>query len=212
MILLEILLFIMALLYWKFEKKRISPREVAVIAVLSSLAAIGRVPVSFLPGVQPTTFLVIASGFVFGPVAGFMVGSTAALVSNFFLGQGPWTPWQMFAWGLAGISAGMLKRVVPGVGRAGMTIFCFLWGYIFGWILNLWSWSGFIGVHTWETFLATYAASFWFDTLHAIGNAVFYLVFGTAIIKTLQRFRQKLEFQVIEQRSAGKAEKEPMAP
>jgi energy-coupling factor transport system substrate-specific component len=188
----------MAVIYWKFEKKRISPREVAVIAVLGSLAAIGRVPLMFIPGVQPTTFLVIASGYVFGPVAGFMIGSTAALVSNFFLGQGPWTPWQMFAWGLAGLSAGLLKQISPRIGRVAIAAFCFAWGYFFGWIMNLWSWSGFIGERSLETFLVTYAASFWFDTLHAIGNAGFCLVFGSAVLKTLERFRRKLEVQVVQ--------------
>lgn len=198
MIFLEILLLVMAIMYWAFEKKRISVREVAVVAVLGSLAAVGRVPFAFIPGVQATTFLVIASGYVFGPVTGFMVGSTAALVSNFFLGQGPWTPWQMFAWGLAGITAGVLKLVVPHMGRMAMAAFCFVWGYIFGWILNLWSWSSFIGERNWETFLATYAASFWFDSLHAIGNVAFYLVFGSAVFKTLERFRRKLEVRIVE--------------
>ncbi|OIQ56534.1 hypothetical protein MOTE_23400 [Moorella thermoacetica] len=194
---LLIIIIALVLMYWGFEQGRVSSREVAVIAMLGTIAAAGRVPFASLPGIQPTTFIVIISGFVFGPRAGFMVGSTAGLVSNFFLGQGPWTPWQMFAWGLAGTSAGVLKTGCPRAGKKVMTVFSFLWGYLFGWIMNLWTWTGFIHPLTWESFVATYAASFWFDTLHALGNAAFYLFFGSSFIKILQRFRRRLEVRLL---------------
>lgn len=78
---------------------KIRAREIVMIAVLATIAAVSRVPFAPLPSVQPTSFVVIVAALVLGPEAGFMIGSTAALVSNFFLGQGPWTPWQMFCWG-----------------------------------------------------------------------------------------------------------------
>ncbi|MDN5344639.1 MAG: energy-coupling factor transport system substrate-specific component, partial [Clostridia bacterium] len=118
-----IIIMALGLLYWGFEQGRVSTREVAVIAMLGTIAAVGRVPFAGLPNIQPTTFMVIISGFVFGSRAGFMVGSTAALVSNFFLGQGPWTPWQMFAWGLAGTTAGAMKFILPHAGVKAMTAF-----------------------------------------------------------------------------------------
>ncbi|MFZ5595838.1 MAG: ECF transporter S component [Bacillota bacterium] len=192
----EIMLIALVLFYWGFEQGRASSREIALIAVLGAVAAVGRVPFAALPNVQPTTFMVIVSGFVFGPRAGFMVGSTAALVSNFFLGQGPWTPWQMFSWGLAGVSAGLIKPVLPG--SKGMAAFCFIWGYLFGWIMNLWFWTAFIQPLNWQSFVATYAASFWWDTFHAAGNAAFYLLFGASFTKILKRFRRKLKISIIE--------------
>ncbi|WP_011392965.1 ECF transporter S component [Neomoorella thermoacetica] len=194
---LLIIIIALALMYWGFEQGRVSSREVAVIAMLGTIAAAGRVPFAGLPNIQPTTFMVIISGFVFGPRAGFMVGSTAGLVSNFFLGQGPWTPWQMFAWGLAGTSAGVLKIFFPRAGNKVMTVFSFLWGYLFGWIMNLWTWTGFIHPLTWQSFVATYAASFWLDTIHALGNAAFYLFFGSSFVKILQRFRRRLEVRLL---------------
>ncbi|BCV21624.1 ECF transporter S component [Moorella sp. Hama-1] len=187
-----IIIMALGLLYWGFEQGRVSTREVAVIAMLGTIAAVGRVPFAGLPNIQPTTFMVIISGFVFGSRAGFMVGSTAALVSNFFLGQGPWTPWQMFAWGLAGTTAGAMKFILPHAGVKAMTAFSFLWGYLFGWIMNLWFWTAFIHPLNWQSFIAAYAASFWFDTLHALGNAAFYLFFGPSFVKILQRYRRKL--------------------
>lgn len=180
--------------YWGFESSIISNRELGVIAVLATIAALGRVPFAIIPGVQPTTFIVLVSGFVFGPRAGFMVGATAALVSNFFLGQGPWTPIQMLAWGLAGTSAGLLGSFAPHTGRAGLGMFSFIWGYAFGWLMNLWFWACFVQPLTWTSFLAAYAASFPFDTLHALGNAAFCLIFGPHIIKVLRRFKSKMVF------------------
>ncbi len=182
--------------YFGFENSAVSTREMGVIAVLATIAALGRVPFAIIPGVQPTTFIVLVSGFVFGPRAGFMVGATAALVSNLFLGQGPWTPIQMLAWGLAGVSAGLLGRFAPYIGRAGMCIFSLVWGYAFGWLMNLWFWTCFVQPLTWTSFLAAYAASFPFDTLHALGNMAFYVIFGPQVIKVLQRFQRKMVFTI----------------
>jgi energy-coupling factor transport system substrate-specific component len=190
---MEIVIIAIILLYCGFEKSLVSSKEIAIIAVLATVAAVGRVSFAALPSVQPTTFLVIISGYVFGPRCGFMVGSTAALISNCFLGQGPWTPWQMFVWGMAGSSAGLFRNLSPGAGRRWMLAFQVFWGYAFGAIINLWSWAAFIKPLSWHSFLATYAASFWPDTFHAVGNAVFYLVFGAGAVKALQRVKHKLE-------------------
>lgn len=195
----EIILLALAFFYWGFEQGKTSSREIALIAVLGAVAAVGRIPFSALPNVQPTTFIVIVSGFVFGPRAGFMVGSTAALVSNFFLGQGPWTPWQMFTWGLAGASAGLIKLFIPRIGSVGMAVFSFIWGYLFGGIMNIWHWTAFIQPLNWQSFVAVNATSFWFDTFHALGNAVFYLLFGVSFTKILRRFRRKLKIEIIDQ-------------
>jgi len=195
----EIMFLVLILFYWGFEQGKTSSREIALIAMLSAIAAAGRIPFAALPNVQPTTLIVIISGFVFGPQAGFAVGSTAALVSNFFLGQGPWTPWQMFAWGLAGASAGLLKAIFPAAGRKWLVVFCFFWGYLYGWIMNIWSWAAFIRPLNWQTFLAAYSASFFFDTLHAAGNALFCAALGNSLVRMLRRFQRKLTVEIISQ-------------
>lgn len=180
-------------LYWGFEKSHSSTREIAVIAVLGAIAALGRVSLAALPNIQPVTFLVIVSGYVFGARTGFMVGSTAALASNFFLGQGPWTPWQMFAWGLAGASAAYFRAAFPNAGKWAMIVFQFTWGYLFGCIMNVWTWTAFIYPMSWQSFLATYAASIWFDSLHAVGNVFFCIFFSEGVIKILHRIKNKIE-------------------
>lgn len=200
---LMIIAVLLGLLYWDFERSAISSREVALMAVLAAIAAVARVPFALLPSIQPTTFIVIISGFVLGPRAGFMVGATAALASNFFLGQGPWTPWQMMGWGLAGLLAGWGKLFFPRALLKGLPIFCFFWGYIFGWLMNLWSWLAFIYPLNWQSFLVACAASFWFDSLHALGNAAFYLLFGPTFIKILTRYSRRLKVEEIASPVAG---------
>lgn len=189
-----LILGVVVLFFAGFERSAVSSREVGVIAVLAALAAVCRVPFAPLPGIQPTTFLVIVSGYVFGARAGFMVGAVGALVSNFFLGQGPWTPFQMLFWGLAGVSAGILGELIADAGRAVMVTFNIVWGYLFGWLMNCFFVVFFIRPLTWKTVFLAYVASFPFDTLHALGNAAFYLLLGSQIIKMLKRFQKKMTY------------------
>ncbi|MDI3535276.1 MAG: energy-coupling factor transport system substrate-specific component [Thermosediminibacterales bacterium] len=188
-----VLIILIILFYYNYEKKGSDSKTVAVAATLSALAAVSRVPFAALPNVQPTTFIVIVSGYVFGAQLGFIVGSTAAVVSNMSLGQGPWTPWQMLAWGCAGMSAGVLKHFRPKISKAGLTFFCGLWGYIFGLIMNIWQWSAFIYPLTLKTFFATYLLGFWFDSLHALSNVLLAVFMGKDLIKILDRFQKKLK-------------------
>lgn len=146
---------------------------------------------------SPPPFLVIISGYVFGPGFGFMVGAVATLVSNSFLGHGPWTPWQMMAWGLAGFTAGMLKKVMKNPSRLVLTIFAFSWGFLFDYIMNLWHWLTFVYPLSLRSFLATYAASFYFDLMHALGNLGFTYLLGKDFINVLTRFKERISYSEI---------------
>lgn len=174
----------------RFELKRVQTREIVLIALLAAVAAVSRVPFTVLPSVQPTSFVIIASALVFGAESGFMIGALAALVSNMFLGQGPWTPWQMFGWGMIGWTAGLLRDVLI-VHRWRLLGFGFLWGFLFGWIMNVWSASGLIPNHDWTGIAFIYASSFYFDLFHALSNVFFLALFGGAWIKVLERFKRK---------------------
>ena len=171
--------------------RSLSAREITAIASLGALSAAGRVVFAAIPGVQPSTVLVIISGWVLGPAAGFAVGATTALVSNVFLGQGPWTVWQMLSWGVIGLVAGWLgklewkrpEHVVIGLGV--------LSGFAFGWAMDVWFWLSFVYPHTLVTLVASAAASFVFDAMHAGGNAVFGVVFAARGLRILERFRRR---------------------
>ncbi|MDD3888389.1 MAG: ECF transporter S component [Syntrophomonadaceae bacterium] len=178
--------------FWRFEESGASSKEVVLIATMASLAAISRVPFAAIMSLQPTTFIVMITGYVFGPQTGFMVGAIAALVSNFFLGQGPWTPWQMFCWGMCGVAAGLLSGREKDFKLIKFTVLGGICGYLFGWIMNIWHWVGFIYPLTLTTFIATYIASIPFDTVHSVGNVVFSLVFGKSFYNVLMRFKKKI--------------------
>ncbi|KPK20838.1 MAG: hypothetical protein AMJ70_07800 [Dehalococcoidia bacterium SG8_51_3] len=179
--------------FFEFEATAMSSKEIALIAMLGTISAVARVPFAVIPNVQPCTYLIVCSGYVFGPVAGFMVGAITALVSNLFLGQGPWTLYQMLAWGLAGVSAAYLRRF--GLGRISLVIFGAIWGYLYGWIMNTWYWASFIYPLTLRTFLTYQLTSIWFDTFHALGNVVFLGFFGVKTVAILERFKRRFSIE-----------------
>src|SRR5436305_13757702 len=86
-----------------YERSRPDARIVALVGTLAAFAALGRIAFAALPNVKPTTDIVLIAGFALGGGPGFVVGALAALTSNFFFGQGPWTPWQMAGWGATGL-------------------------------------------------------------------------------------------------------------
>ena len=182
--------------FFEFESAAISSKEIALVAMLGTISAVSRVPFALIPNVQPCTYLIICSGYVFGPVAGFMVGAVTALVSNFFLGQGPWTPYQMFAWGLVGVSAAYFRRFK--LGRIWLIIFGIIWGYLYGWIVNTWFWLSFIYPLTLKTFVVCQLNSLWFDTFHAIGNVIFLGLFGMKTIAILDRFKKRFNWGLLD--------------
>jgi energy-coupling factor transport system substrate-specific component len=162
-----------------------------MLAVLAAIAAVSRVPFASIPSVQPTTFVIIVTGIAFGAESGFVVGALAALVSNLFLGQGPWTPWQMYAWGMIGLSAGFLRHTWFMKRAFGRIIFGFITGILFGWVMNLWYFVS-LGEHVkLAEIIAYFGASIYFDLAHALSNVFFITVFANSWVKILKRFRKK---------------------
>ncbi|MGY3779514.1 ECF transporter S component [Isobaculum melis] len=178
-------------LYSRFEKKKIQSREIVFLAVLGAIAAASRVLFFAIPSVQPMTFVVIVSGMVLGSEGGFMIGATGALVSNMFLGQGPWTPWQMFSWSMIGLIAGLLKDSALLKNMRSRLLFGFVMGFLFGWVINLWSVIAYIHPLSWLAFIQAYIASFYFDLAHALSNVFFLWLFSSSWIKVMRRFQKK---------------------
>jgi energy-coupling factor transport system substrate-specific component len=185
-------LFIILMLvpfYFSFESRRPQARELVPIAVLSAVAALGRVAFAPFPDVKPTSAVVIIAGVAFGPQAGFITGATAALASNIFFGQGPFTPWQMFAWGIMGFAAGLFSKLLQK--RVTVCVFGFAFAFIYGWIMDLWQVLGYVNPITPQSVLLTYAASFYFDLTHAVATAVFLLLLARPWLKILERVKIK---------------------
>ena len=129
-----------------YERGRPDARVVALVATLAALAALGRIAFAALPNVKPTTDIVLIAGYSLGGGPGFAVGAIAGLTSNFFFGQGPWTPWQMAAWGATGIAGATLARVTAGrIGRWPLAIVCALAGLLFAAAQDVGDWVNFSG-------------------------------------------------------------------
>lgn len=178
----------------RFERRPLEAREIVLLAILAAIASVGRIPFASIPSVQPTTFIIMMSGLVFGAESGFMIGLVAALASNMILGQGPWTPWQMAAWGLVGLTSGLLRNTVILKYKWGRILFAIVWGYLFGWIMNLWGLLAAAGSGVpldLKAFLTYFGASALFDTMHAVSNVFFLLVFGDVWFKVMNRFKRK---------------------
>jgi energy-coupling factor transport system substrate-specific component len=176
----------------RYERDTQATKELAVIAALAAFATVSRIALAAVPQVKPTTFLVILSGLVFGPQSGFMVGSLSALSSNVYFGQGPWTPWQMFAWGMAGWVSGWLGKAWPRIGIWPLAIYSACWGFLYDWLLDIWSWLSYSTEYSLSTFLVMIASGIWFDILHAFGNVLFAIIFGVSFRQVLVRFKRKL--------------------
>ncbi len=103
-----------------FEGRKPDARELVVIAVLSAIAAVSRVAFIMIPHFKPIIAVIIITGISFGPQAGFLTGAISAVASDFVFGMGPWTPWQMFSFGMAGFIAGLLAKVGIMTGKNGI--------------------------------------------------------------------------------------------
>jgi energy-coupling factor transport system substrate-specific component len=163
-------------------------RELALIAALAAAAAGGRVLFAAIPNVQPVTMIVAVTGVTLGARAGLATGAAAALASNAFLGQGPWTPWQMAGWGMVGVTAAMAAPLLRN--RLGLALFGLAWGFLFDWLMDVWAWSSLGGGAT--SFVALASTGIWFDVAHAAGNVLLALAAGPTLIRMLDRYARKL--------------------
>jgi len=169
-------------------------KEVSLVATLAAVAAAGRVLFAAVPGLQPVTVIVVAAGAALGPRAGFATGALAALTSNFFLGQGPWTPWQMLGWGACGVvgsaAAPLLRRRIP------FAAACFVLGFAFSALMDVWLWLSF-WPHTWQALTVVLGRGVWFEAAHAFGNVVIALAIGPELRRLLERYARRLRTEVV---------------
>lgn len=102
-----ILFLTMAPFFMIFEKRKPKAREIVLIATVSALTLASHIFLTIVFPVHIGTAMVIIGGVALGPEAGFLIGALSRFICNFYMGQGPWTPWQMFCWGLLGFLAGL---------------------------------------------------------------------------------------------------------
>lgn len=180
----------------RFEGRRPHARELVLLATMTALAVAGRAAFYWLPQCKPVCAIVILTAVAFTPEAGFVTGAAAGLISNFFFGQGPWTPWQMLGMGLCGFLAGLvfhrggLPRKREALCAYG-AVSAFL---VYGILLNAYSALLATGALTWQS-LAVYCASgFAMDAVQAISTVIFLWFFTEPMLDKLERVKIKYGF------------------
>lgn len=174
-----------------YERTRGGARELGLVAVLVAAATAGRIAFAAIPSAQPVTAIAIVTGVALGPRAGAAVGAGAALLSNTFLGQGPWTPWQMLLWGLAGASGGWLAPLLRR-SRIALMAFGGAWGLVFGAGMDIWQLAAFGPALTLSAFIAVHARAVPFDLVHALTNVILLGVAGMPLIALLDRSARRM--------------------
>ena len=181
-----------------FENRKPKARELVIISALCAIGVAGRTAFFMLPQFKPVAAIVIISGVAFGGETGFLVGAITAFVSNFFFGQGPWTPWQMFSFGIIGFLAGIMFQ--KGILRKTKTDMC-LFGFvatfvIYGGIMNPASvimWQSNININM---VLSSYVMGMPFDFIHAVSTVFFLFFAAEPMLEKLERI--KIKYGLIE--------------
>lgn len=181
-----------------FENRKPKARELVIISSLCAIGVAGRTAFFMLPQFKPVAAIVIISGVAFGGETGFLVGAITAFVSNFFFGQGPWTPWQMFSFGIIGFLAGiMFQKGILRKTKTDMCVFGFLVTFIiYGGIMNPASvimWQSNININM---VLSSYIMGIPFDFIHAVSTVFFLFFAAEPMLEKLERI--KIKYGLIE--------------
>lgn len=174
-----------------FEKRKPDAREILIIAVMSAITVASRAAFAWIPGFKPVTAFTAITGFKLGPESGFLTGAVAAVASNMFFGQGPWTPFQMFTWGTIGYIAGLLGRTKWMDTKIGLIIFGIFAGILFSFVMDIWTVLSYDGAFNWPRYFAALGTALPFTITYALSNVVFLLLLTKPIGDKLERIKVK---------------------
>ena len=181
--------------FMMFEGRKPKAREIMVISVLAAIGVAGRAAFFMVPSFKPVAAIVILTGVSFGGEAGFLVGCLIMMLSNMFMGQGPWTPWQMFSFGIIGFLAGILYQ--KGILKARKRDLC-IYGFlsvvlilIYGGIMNPASILMSYGYITPASLVAFYISGIPVDLVHALSTVIFLWFLSRPLLEKLERIKKK---------------------
>lgn len=169
-----------------YEKKKVGTWRMVIASVMIALCVFGR----FIPLFKPITALTIITGMYIGSETGFLVGAMSALISNIYMGQGPWTAFQMLAWGLigyiAGIAAEPLKRH-----RALMLAYGVISGIAYSFIMDIWTTLWYSGEFDTGVYLSALVTAIPYTVSYAVSNFIFLFFLARPFGQKLERIRTK---------------------
>lgn len=193
-----VFLELLGLFFASFEARKPQPRELVTLAVMAAIAAMARIVFHFIPHFSPITGIILITGVAFGPQAGFLTGAVAAFASNLYIGMGPYLPWQMMAYGIAGVLGGF---AFCGRGTFGLrpniyTLVMAVFGYlsiqlVVGPLLDLSGLFTAISVVSWESAAALLIAGLPVNLIHGSACFLTILLFSRPLLNKLERLKIK---------------------
>ena len=177
-----------------FERKTGSTQTLILVAAMVALSVVGRILFTPLPGFKPVTALVVITGMYFGGEAGFMTGALSAVISNFWFGQGPWTPFQMVSWGLIGFIAGLLASPLRRSSIL-LAVYGLFSGALFSLLMDTWTVLWQDGYFNLSRYWRYVLSSLPWMAVYALSNVIFLLLFTPLVGKVLERIKTKYGLQ-----------------
>ena len=175
---------VLALAYFVtgFERKTTGSRRMVIVAVMTALCVAGR----FIPLFKPVTALTVITAMYLGGEAGFLTGALSALMSNFYFGHGPWTPFQMLAWGMIGLLAGLLHKPLK-KHRALLLLFGVVCGVAYSMVMDVWTVTWYAGGLDGKLYMAAVLAALPHTVLYGLSNLLFLWVCAKPFGEKLER-------------------------
>ncbi|EOI01903.1 hypothetical protein UAY_01311 [Enterococcus moraviensis ATCC BAA-383] len=183
-------------IYYRYERKKLNIKELVLIAILTTTAVLGRFLFYMIPAITPMTAIIIISGICMGAEIGFLVGSLSAVTSNMLFGQGPWTPFQMFSWGLIGLIAGLpwIRRVLS-KNYWFLVLYGILAGIFFSFFMDVWTVLSIDRYFSWTRYVALLVTALPYTISYCFANAFFSCLLLRAIQTRLQRILIKYDIK-----------------
>ncbi|MCR4640068.1 ECF transporter S component [Ruminococcus sp.] len=169
-----------------FEKKSTGTRRMVIVAVMTALCFAGR----FIPFLKPIAALTVITALYLGGEAGFLVGSLSAVLSNFYFGQGPWTAFQMLAWGLIGLLAGMLSKPLL-KSRVLLLIYGAMAGLGYSFFMDIWTVLWYNEGFSVKLYAAALISAIPYTLSYAVSNVLFLFLLAKPLGEKLSRIKTK---------------------
>lgn len=181
-------------LIFSFESKNQGTQRLVIIAVMTALSVAGRILFAFAPSFKPVSAFTIITGTYMGKEAGFVSGALAALISNFYFGQGPWTPFQMLSFGLTGFAAGCFRGWLER-NRTSLYIFGALCGLFYSFLMDIWTVLWADKCFNLSRYFAAVATAAPITAVYAFSNVFFLVILAKPFGQIFDRLHKKYGFE-----------------
>lgn len=175
--------------FMTFERREANTRKLVLVAVMTAISVVGRFIFAPLPFFKPVSAVTVLTAIYFGPEAGFLTGAFSAIVSNIFFGQGPWTPFQMFSWGMIGFVGGLFRRQLDK--KVPLALYGVLAGGMYSLLMDIWGVLNFNEGFEASRYVAALVSALPVTAVYSVSNVVFLMVLKKPIGERLARVKKK---------------------